>query len=492
MFERNYFGEPMSIDRVANRNDFSTISNAGRAGSRATKGLMFSGCLVISFISMTGVASAHVKWFVPCVVSDDPLPVQAVLTTKFFLFLALFLALFYLACAVEQTRFGAMVSKFLDQLTEPLRDRVDDLLRAAAAVFFALLWAHGGLILTPELEANSFWLSAIQLLIPLFLGARATLPAAGAGIVMLYVYGAASYGLFHMLDYPVFPGLGVWFALTASRNAKLLAFRSDFLRWTVALSLLWPAMEKFVYPAWVAPIAIAHPELTLGFDVPVVVTAAGVVEFGLAFALFWTPLVRRLAALALVLVLTAATLDFGKVDGVGHLMIIAILFAVFADRDDRPVRYRPALAPVVGGMALPATLLLYTGAHTLSYTSWTTPIAPLAGGTALLLLIFFCLRQFAEGPGNARHESEQDLVRQAPRQVPRQVPRRLSLRASILAASSDAAPEVAVGGVALTAVVLIAFLGLRGHELQVPPSAASAPPQQQHSDMSPPGVIRTT
>jgi hypothetical protein len=143
-------------------------------------------------------------------------------------------------------------------------------------------------------------------------------------------------------------------------------------------------------------------------------------------------------------------------------------------------------------MALPATLLLYTGAHTLSYTSWTTPIAPLAGGTALLLLIFLCLRQFAEGPGNTRHESGRDLVRQIPRQVPRQVPHRLSLRASILAASSDAAPEVAVGGVALTAVVLIAFLGLRGHELQVPPSAASAPPQQQHSDMSPPGVIRTT
>lgn len=485
MLRRNYFGEPVSIDRVANRNDFSTISNAGRAGSRVTKGLIFSGCLVVNFISMTSVASAHVKWFVPCVVSDDPLPVRAVLTTTFFLFLALFLALFYLACAAEQTRFGAMVSKCLDQLTEPLRHRVEDLLRAAAAVFFALLWAHGGLILTPELEANSVWLSAIQLLIPLFLGARATLPAAGAGIVLLYVYGAASYGLFHMLDYPVFPGLGVWFALSLSRNAKLLAFRSDFLRWTVALSLLWPAMEKFVYPAWVAPIAVAHPELTLGFDVSTVVTAAGVVEFGLAFALFWTPLVRRLAALALVLVLTAATLDFGKVDGIGHLMIIAILFAVFADRDDRPVRYRPALAPLVGSMALPATLLLYTGAHTLSYTSLTTPIEPLAGGTALLLLVvFLCLRRFAEGPGNIRHESRQDLVRQIPRQV--------SLRASILAASSAAAPEVAVGGVALTAVVLIAFLGLRGHELQVPPSAASAPARQQHSDMSPPQVIRTT
>jgi hypothetical protein len=487
MFGRNYFGELMSIDRRVGRNHFSALFNAGRAGSRVTKGLMFSLCLVVNLIGMTGAASAHVKWFVPCVVSDDPLPLQAVLTAKFFLFLALFLALFYLACAAEQTRFGATVSKFLDHFTEPLRHRVDDLLRAAAAVFFALLWAHGGLILTPELEASSVWVSAIQLLIPLFLGARATLPAAGAGIVLLYVYGAASYGLFHMLDYPVFPGLAVWFALSSSRNAKLLVFRSDFLRWTVALSLLWPAMEKFVYPAWVAPIAIAHPELTLGFDVPTVVTAAGVVEFGLAFALFWTPLVRRLAAIALVLVLTAATFDFGKVDGVGHLMMIAILFAVFADPDGRPARCRPALAPVVSGMALPATLLLYTGAHTLSYTSLTTPIAPLAGGTALLLLVVLCLRRFAEAPLNTSHESGQDLVRQVSSQIPSEV----SLRASILAASADAPREVAVGGVALTAVVLIAILGLRGHELQVP-SAASAPSWQQHSDMSIPAVIRTT
>jgi protein-S-isoprenylcysteine O-methyltransferase Ste14 len=170
------------------------------------------------------------------------------------------------------------------------------------------------------------------------------------------------------------------------------------------------------------------------------------------------------------------------------LMMIAILVAVFADPDGRPARCRPALAPVISSMALPATLLLYTGAHTLSYTSLTTPIAPLAGGTALLLLVFLCLRRFAEAPRNTRQESGQELVRE----LPGQVSNHASLRASFLAASSTAAPEVAVGGVALTAVVLIAFLGLRGHELQVPPSAASAPLRPQHSDMSTSGVIRMT
>lgn len=457
MFREDFSGKLMSIGRAANRNGCSPIFSTRRIGSSLTRGLIFSGCVVVNFLSMTDVASAHVKWFVPCVVSDDPLPVQAVFTTTFFLFSALFLALFYLACAAERTRFGAISSRFLDHLTAPLHDRVEDILRAATAIFFALLWARGGLILTPELEADSIWISAIQLLIPLFLVARATLPAAGAGILVLYGYGAATYGLFHMLDYPVFLGLGIWFATSVSHNSRVLAFRSDFLRWTVAMSLLWPAMEKFVYPAWVAPIAIEHPELTLGFAVPTVVTAAGVVEFGLAFALFWTPLVRRLAALALLLLLTAATFDFGKVDGIGHLVIIAILFAVIADPRGRPARCRPSLAPLVSGMTLPAILLLYTGVHTLSFESLSAPLVPLACGLALLMLVFVCLRRFADCPGDTR---EQRIL-----EVP--------LLEKVLAASAGAVSDVAVGGVALTAVVLIAFLGLRGPVLQAPPSGAA-------------------
>jgi len=367
-------------------------------GSRISPPLIFFACLVINLIPMATVASAHVKWFVPCDVADNPLPLSAVFTTTFWQFSAAFITLLYLACKVEQTALGVMLSTLLDRWTEPLRDRADDLLRAVAAVSFALLWADGALILTPELKANNVGLSAIQLLIPLFLFGRATLPAAGAGIIVLYGYGVATYGLFHMLDYPVFLGLGAYFALSVLQNAKLLAFRFDLLRWTVAFSLLWPSMEKFLYPAWIAPIVLTHPEVTLGFDVATVVTAAGVVEFGLTFALFWTPLIRRLAALALVLLLVAATFDFGKVDGIGHLMIITIFLVVIADPGRQPARWRPALAPLVGGAAWLAIILLYTGSHTLSYESWRAAIAPLATGAALLAIIAYTLLRFARRP----------------------------------------------------------------------------------------------
>jgi hypothetical protein len=385
----------MSIDDTSVEERNMPMLGVEIARSPVTMPVVLFGCLVINLFPMASVAAAHVKWFVTCESSDNPIPLQAVFTTTFWLFSALFVSLFYLACKVEQTAIGAFLAGLLDRATKSLHDRADVLLRAVAAVSFSLLWADGSVILTPELKGNGAWLSAIQVLIPIYLIGRAMLPAAAAGIVVLYGYGVATYGLFHMLDYPVFLGLAVTFALSATQNAKVQALRFDCLRWTVALSLLWPSMEKFLYPAWIAPIATTHPELTLGFDVATVITAAGVVEFGLAFALFWTPLVRRLGALALALLLFAATFDFGKMDGIGHLMIITILFVVVAEPGREQVRCRPALAPVVSGAALLAAIFLYTGAHTLYYGSWPAALAPLASGMALLAVIFLYLHGFA-------------------------------------------------------------------------------------------------
>jgi hypothetical protein len=372
---------------------------------------------------MATAASAHVKWFVTCDASNAPLPLRTVFTTTFWLFSALFVTLFYMVCAIEETAFGAFLSRLLDRWTEPLHKRTDALLRAVTAVSFALLWADGSVILTPELKGSGIWLSAIQVLVPIYLVGRATLPAAAAGILVLYGYGAATYGLFHMLDYPFFLGLAAYFVLSVLQNAKLRALRFDCLRWTVALSLMWPSMEKFLYPGWIAPILTVHPELTLGFDVGTVITAAGVVEFGLSFALFWTPLVRRLAAAGLALLLFAATFDFGKMDGIGHLMIIAILLLVFADPGRKQALCRSAVAPLVGGMTLLAVIFLYAGSHTLYYGAPLAALVPIASGAALLMTSFLCLRPtisrllrwlILDSPWNERDQARDTPTAQRP------------------------------------------------------------------------------
>ena len=92
--------------------------------------------------------------------------------------------------------------------------------------------------------------------------------------------------------------------------------------------------------------------------------AAGVIEFTLAFALLWTPLVRRTAALILAAIFISAVFEFGKVDAIGHSGIIVVLLGIAADDARSRVRLRDAaIAPAWYGAALAAFLALYYVGH---------------------------------------------------------------------------------------------------------------------------------
>ena len=55
--------------------------------------------------------------------------------------------------------------------------------------------------------------------------------------------------------------------------------------------------------------------------------ASGAVEFALAFSLMWTPLVRRVGAVILTAMFVSAVFDFGKIDLIGHSLIVVALSA---------------------------------------------------------------------------------------------------------------------------------------------------------------------
>lgn len=401
------------MNRTILREHNRPTRNCKHVASRLKKATAFVGCLAITVFALATTASAQDRWFAVCNVSDNPLPIEKVFTKTFFLCAALCLTLFYFVCAIEQTAFGAAFSRFLDRCTGSLRRYREPLLRAVSAASFAMLWTDIGPILTQasqhlgdlrgsirELNLSAIWLPVIQLLIPVYQFARATLPAAGAAILVLCGYGAATCGPFHMLDYPVFVGLAAFFLLSVIQSTRALAFRFDVLRWSVALSLLWPSTKIFLYPSWIAPVAIAHPKLTLGFDVNTVVTAAGIVEFGLAFALFWTPLVRRLAALMLAVLFAFAAFDFGRVGGIGPVVIFAILVLVFADPGRAQARSRPVLAPFAMSGTWLATVFIYAGVHALNHGTRSAVLLAFTGGAAALGFVFFCLmtQSTARGP----------------------------------------------------------------------------------------------
>ena len=242
------------------------------------------------------------------------------------------------------------------------------LFRAGCAFFFISIWAVGGILLTPELKTNSTVVAALQLGIAAGMLSRRTMPLSAAGIAAIYAIAIWEYGLFHLADYPVFLGVAAYLALTGLQR-ELFGIRPlEIVRWTAGITLMWASIEKWAYPEWSFPLFLEHPGLSLGYSIEFFMRAAGAIEFALAFALMWTPLVRRFAAALLASMFVSAVFSFGKLDLVGHTLIVVVLIAVIADNGGQTalVRY-PWLTPVAYASALSVFIATYYVAHTLLF-----------------------------------------------------------------------------------------------------------------------------
>jgi hypothetical protein len=328
---------------------------------------LFGAGLWLLAVLVPTAARAHVKWFAPYDVAETPAGLTGVLNPTFVELLVLTLLLLWTLCSLERTAIGATLLASVDEVFILLRDKIDTLIRGGAAAFFVAIWAHGGIILTPELITTSTATEWLQLAIAACLMFRGTTPLSSLGIVILFGQGIWSYGLFHMMDYPIFLGAAAYLAMTSIGPSAILGLRPlDVVRIGAAVTLLWASIEKWAYPDWTYPVLYAHQRLTLGLDPRFYMIAAGMVEFGLAFALLWTPLVRRMAAVVLASMFVSAVFEFGKIDAIGHMVIVVILLAVAADDGVAPHR-SPVLAPFWLSVALAATILLYYGGHALLF-----------------------------------------------------------------------------------------------------------------------------
>jgi hypothetical protein len=92
--------------------------------------------------------------------------------------------------------------------------------------------------------------------------------------------------------------------------------------------MMWGAVEKFAYPYWTFPLLTTHAALTLGLSFEQFMYIAGFVEFSLAFFILTGTVLLRLACAALLMLLVIAIPEFGKVDAVGHLLIVAGLITM--------------------------------------------------------------------------------------------------------------------------------------------------------------------
>jgi hypothetical protein len=274
---------------------------------------------------------AHVKWFSPYDLSKPPLPVGEVLTPTFIYLYLISIVTMYGFFWVDRYLFR---KQFLVSQLEKYSINDEQsfwILRISIFIFFVslfLLAFNGpGFLLTPELITKNPVVKYLQLAMACLVLLRRTTPLVGVGIFILYGLGIEQYGIFHMLDYLIFLGVGLYFLLSGLKDQKWVKIRYIVLFASTGLTLLWASIEKWGYPSWSYPLLQNDASLLMGLSPQFYMVFAGFVEFNITFVLISSASsVSRIIAAIFQSVFILAIVKFGLVDAIGHLLIIAILF----------------------------------------------------------------------------------------------------------------------------------------------------------------------
>lgn len=339
-------------------------------------------CAILVGLGFPEIAFAHVKWFANYDLLSPPRPALSVLSNHYFVLFCLFVVpLIFVVTVLDRylTRRNCFLHRHASTLTDRLSDHFPTILRLGVSGFFASVFAYGCLhdwmILTPELHTRTTWVCWIQLGIAIAALLRRTAVFAGAGIVLLYGYAVISYGLFHMLDYPIFLGVAACLMIDSLHGREKGELANAVMRISAAVTLLWASIEKFAFPEWSFMLMATQPGMTLGFNPEFFMVAAGFVEFCAAFLLVTGMLSARAAAMVLLLFFLSAIVPFGVIDAIGHSVIVVVL--ILLTLSNNRVGHRldtrfglPATATLHAALFFSTLLLfigLYYGGYYLSY-----------------------------------------------------------------------------------------------------------------------------
>jgi hypothetical protein len=333
---------------------------------------------------LPAVATAHVKWFVDYDLSSPPRPALAVVSSHYFVLFCLALVPLMFAVALADrylTRRQCLLHRAASRATRQLSPYFPTVMRAGVAAFFSAVFVYGclgnAMILTPELHTHSAWICWVQLAIALAALSRRTARYAGVGIAALYAYAIAAYGLFHMLDYPIFLGVAAYLIVDSLYAERGREAAESIVRIAAGVTLLWASIEKFAFPEWSFILLAQRPGMTFGFNPEFYMVAAGFVEFCAAYLLITGLLSARFAAASLLIMFLSAIVPFGRMDAIGHSVIIVVLLLLTLGDNGVArhfdVRGRSAVTATLHAGAFFGTLavfvaLYYAGYH-LSYTT---------------------------------------------------------------------------------------------------------------------------
>ena len=290
-------------------------------------------------VATTERAFAHVKWFVETSFVAVPLSLGEVLTPTFFALTLLSMVTIGALVLLDTRMLHADAYGAIDEWLANRQEQSVVVMRVAAGAVLLMNW-QADAMLVPEFSIGSAWVGWLQFALALLLLFQKTTPIAGLGMILLYLYAVQRFGIFHMLDYMHYPGVGFFLAVSRaserSREAGIPALYAS-----VGFSLCWVALEKIIFPQWGLFLLDEHPQLALGFPLEFFLLAAAFVEFSLGYLLILGVLGRPLA-LTITIVFFLTTLVFGKTEVIGHTLLHGALI-VFLLRGTGEV-YRPPIA----------------------------------------------------------------------------------------------------------------------------------------------------
>lgn len=277
--------------------------------------------LCFVFLACTGTAEAHVKWFTTGSYADRPLTLGEVFTNMFLILFAVCIVVIsigvYLDHAIENSRWYIKLNGWLARR----KDYGLIVMRVAAAMLLLLSWQEDAMLApTLKVPSNWLWLGWFQFVLAFLLLIPRTVPYAGIGMIILYLFGNIIFHPFHMLDYFLFVGCGYYLAVRGSDKPKLQASGLTVLYIAVGFSLCWVALEKFIYPDWSLFIVKEHPHIALGLNYNFFVESIAFVEFSLGYLLIVCLLQRPLAVIISIVFFLTTTI-FGKIEVIGHTLI---------------------------------------------------------------------------------------------------------------------------------------------------------------------------
>lgn len=322
-------------------------------------------------------AQAHVKWFSNYSYAGPPNSIDEIFTPTFFWLAALSMAVIGMMVLVEDWIGRKPWMQKIDVWLRSRQDQAEAVLRLGVGATLLWDWQAGNL-LAPELDFSSEPVLWIQLACAFLLVFKRTLPLAGALLFVLYGIAVSQFGLFHMLDYLMYVGIGGYFIANAAPQPAVKRVALPLVYVSVGFCLIWLGIEKLVYPGWAEMLLERHPVLALGFEHKFFVQGAAFVEMSLGFMIM-ACVQQRLLSVTITSVFFLTSLVFGRQEIMGHTLIHAALIAFIiagAGAAKPPLEWfggvrRRVSAAAAGFAVLVATMLvpyLY-GANILFQTS---------------------------------------------------------------------------------------------------------------------------